>query len=240
MLWLSRDTDFSNYDCILLVGKSIGTIVAAEIGTCSNFPQNIHYVLYTPLEETFTFPFSDAIAFTGSADPWVMNCSIADLCQQRGIPCHVIQNANHSLETGDVDNDIDNLKFIMKKTGKYNTGWYRSSGKTYYFDSNGYKLTGWQTLNKKRYYFSVKDGHMLTGLQKIGTKYYYLSPQDGHMMTGHRGKEILFQRQGRPHADRTTVDRRQNLYLYQRRCVGKIGLAVQKGAGGQKSLLCSI
>jgi N-acetylmuramoyl-L-alanine amidase len=72
----------------------------------------------------------------------------------------------------------------LKKTGKFNTGWYRSSGKTYYFDSNGYKLTGWQILNKKRYYFSVKDGHMLTGLQKIGTKYYYLSSQDGHMMTG--------------------------------------------------------
>ena len=72
----------------------------------------------------------------------------------------------------------------LKKTGKYNTGWYRSSGKTYYFDSNGYKLTGWQTINRKKYYFSVKDGHMLTGLQKIGTKYYYLSPKDGQMLTG--------------------------------------------------------
>ena len=72
----------------------------------------------------------------------------------------------------------------LKKSGKYNTGWYRASGKTYYFDRNGYKLTCWQTINKKKYYFSVKDGRMLTGQQKIGTKYYYLSPKDGHMLTG--------------------------------------------------------
>ena len=75
-------------------------------------------MMRTTLEETFSFPLRDAIAFTGSADPWVKDCSIADLCQQREIPCHVIQNANHSLETGDVDHDIDNLKIIMKKTGK--------------------------------------------------------------------------------------------------------------------------
>ena len=72
----------------------------------------------------------------------------------------------------------------LKKTGKYHTGWYKSSGKTYFYDGNGYMLTRWQKIKNKWYYFSVKDGRMLTGLQKIGNKKYYLSPKDGHMLTG--------------------------------------------------------
>ena len=71
----------------------------------------------------------------------------------------------------------------LKRTGKYITGWHRSSGKIYNYDSYGYKRTGWQVINNKKYYFSVKDGHMLTGFQTIGNKRYYFSTKDGHMLT---------------------------------------------------------
>lgn len=60
----------------------------------------------------------------------------------------------------------------LTKTGKHRSGWYRASGKTYYYDRNGYLMTAWQTIGGKRYYFSVKDGHMLTGRQRIGGKIY--------------------------------------------------------------------
>ena len=112
-------TDFSEFDTILFVGKSIGTIVAAEIASRSPVPERIHYVLYTPLENTFAFPLGSAIAFTGDADPWVKDGIIPRLCQERDIPCHIIPDANHSLETGDVEEDIDTLKKIMKKTRKF-------------------------------------------------------------------------------------------------------------------------
>ncbi len=72
----------------------------------------------------------------------------------------------------------------LKKTGKYTTGWYKVSGKTYYYDSNGYKVTGWKVINNKKYYFRIKDGLMLKGLNPIGKKKYYFSPKDGHMLTG--------------------------------------------------------
>ena len=72
----------------------------------------------------------------------------------------------------------------LKRTGKYITGWHRSSGKIYNYDSYGYKRTGWQVINNKKYYFSVKDGHMLTAWQTIGNKKYYFSVKDGHMLTG--------------------------------------------------------
>jgi len=113
------DTDFSQYDVILFVGKSIGTVVAAEIASRSPIPERIHFVLYTPLEQTFSFPLGDAIAFTGDADPWVKAGIIPELCLARDIPCYIIPGSNHSLETGSVKEDIENLKKIMKKTRKY-------------------------------------------------------------------------------------------------------------------------
>lgn len=113
------DTDFSEYDQILFVGKSIGTIVAAEIAAELSVKERIHYVLYTPLEDTFSFPLEDAIVFTGSADPWVPEGAIPKLCLERGIPCHIISEANHSLETEHVKDDLENLQKIMKKTRKF-------------------------------------------------------------------------------------------------------------------------
>ena len=111
--------DLSEYDTILFVGKSIGTIVAAEIASHSPAASRIHFVLYTPLEDTFAFPLGDAVVFTGDADPWVRSDAIPALCRERDIPCHVIADANHSLETGNVKDDIENLKKIMKQTRKF-------------------------------------------------------------------------------------------------------------------------
>ena len=112
-------TDFRAYDDILLIGKSIGTVAAAETAAQSAGAARIHLLLYTPLEETFACPLGDTLVFTGSADPWAEEGRIAELCRQRDIPCHVIPDANHSLETGDVQKDIENLRKIMKKTENF-------------------------------------------------------------------------------------------------------------------------
>ena len=63
----------------------------------------------------------------------------------------------------------------LTKAGKHRTGWYKVSGKYYFYDRNGYLLTAWQTIGGKKYYFSVKDGHMFTGRQWIGGKIYTFS-----------------------------------------------------------------
>ncbi len=64
---------------------------------------------------------------------------------------------------------------------KKKNGWVTSAGKKYYY-RNGKKVTGWQTIKKKRYYFN-KKGVMKTGLQKISGKYYYLNKK-GALQTG--------------------------------------------------------
>ena len=54
--------DFTEYDDIVFIGKSIGTIVAAKIAADSSAKARIRQVLYTPLEDTFRFPIGEATA----------------------------------------------------------------------------------------------------------------------------------------------------------------------------------
>jgi len=112
------DVDFSAYEDILFVGKSIGTIVAAKIASESPVRDRIRLVLYTPLEATFSFAFDKAVVFTGDDDPWVgrNKSRISSICMSRGIPCFLLPHANHSLETADPFQDMEMLCGIMKKT----------------------------------------------------------------------------------------------------------------------------
>ena len=113
------DVDLESYEQILFIGKSIGTVAAAQIA--SEISAKTRLLLYTPLEETFLFPLEDAVVFTGLADPWVgkENSRISQLCAERGIPCYVIPGANHSLECGETWKDLENLQGIMKETERF-------------------------------------------------------------------------------------------------------------------------
>ena len=115
------DVDFSTYQDILFIGKSIGTIVAAKIALESQAKDRIRLILYTPLEETFSFDPGDVIAFTGDDDPWVgrNKSQILSICEERGIPCTLIPYANHSMETKDPFID---LKMLYRIYGKRQSG----------------------------------------------------------------------------------------------------------------------
>ena len=116
---LLSDTDISAYDKILFIGKSIGTIVAAELSEKSPASDRIRLLFYTPLKDTFSFSFGDALVFTGTADPWVGENEIPGLCRRKNIPCITIPGGNHSLETGSVPDDILNMQLIMKETDRF-------------------------------------------------------------------------------------------------------------------------
>ncbi len=113
--------DMTDYEDVLFIGKSIGTVAAADIASKNPAREHIRMVLYTPLEETFACPVRDAVVFTGSADPWVgeEENQIPSLCRQQEISCFVIEDANHSLETSDPQNDIRNLQTIMERTAAF-------------------------------------------------------------------------------------------------------------------------
>ena len=106
----------SAHDNIVFLGKSIGAVAAAALAAefcCARL------VLYTPLEPAFSFPLPQTIVFTGAKDPWVAPGQIPALCERKGIPCTVIPDANHSLETGDPMRDLGRLREIMIQTEQF-------------------------------------------------------------------------------------------------------------------------
>lgn len=52
----------------------------------------------------------------GTADPWSDASSVAAAARANGTPLCLYENANHSLETGDVLHDLATLQDVMQKT----------------------------------------------------------------------------------------------------------------------------
>lgn len=62
--------------------------------------------------------------------------------------------------------------------------WLMILGKWYYFDSNGYVVTGWfHDEAANQWYYLSDQGDMLTGWQQVNGIWYYLG-NDGKMVTG--------------------------------------------------------
>lgn len=108
-----KSVDWSAYNSILFVGKSIGTIVGSAYAQQKGLV--VHSILLTPLAETFRYACGKAVAFHGTADPWAETGAIREACRKRGIPLYLTEGANHSLETGDVGRDVDVLRDTIQK-----------------------------------------------------------------------------------------------------------------------------
>ena len=109
--------DWNSYGSILFISKSIGTAISSAYA--SRHDLTVKSILFTPLAETFSFPLAGSIAFHGTADPWAETDSIRKLAAQKEVPIFLTQNANHSLETGDVLTDIFILKTTMERVQRF-------------------------------------------------------------------------------------------------------------------------
>lgn len=77
--------------------------------------------------------------------------------------------------------------YFYNSQGKKVTGWLKYRGKRYYLDHKGVMVTGWQHIDGHYYYFSTgrkQHGAALKGYQTIGRKKYYFSVQNGRLKTG--------------------------------------------------------
>lgn len=109
------DIDWTRYDNVLFISKSIGTVIAASYAQKYGL-NDVKHILYTPLAQTFSFAPANAIAFIGTADPWSDPDEIIRLSNTNHIPITVYEGCNHSLECADTLKNIGNLKDIMQKT----------------------------------------------------------------------------------------------------------------------------
>ena len=119
-----QDRNWSEYKEILFIGKSVGTVVCTAYAKQHRL--NCCQILFTPVEATFQFveqaeqaektdqTNQSIIAFHGTADPWADTKEIKKACEKRNIPLYLTENANHSLETGDVDKDLKEMRKVME------------------------------------------------------------------------------------------------------------------------------
>ncbi len=115
-----KDADLAKYDTVLFLSKSIGTAVAATYAADHQLVTK--NVFFTPVEESFPLMKDDGIIFHGTADPWLDDATFLTECAKTDYPYYLIEGANHSLETGDVMKDIDNLRQIMEIVEEYIQG----------------------------------------------------------------------------------------------------------------------
>lgn len=107
------EMEWNQYEEIVFISKSIGTVIASAYAKEHGI--SCRHILFTPLEQTYRFEPEQGIAFIGTKDPWSDTGSVVRLSQSRNIPIHVYEDANHSLETGDVETDLGILLDVMGK-----------------------------------------------------------------------------------------------------------------------------
>ena len=110
--------DFSAYEDIVFISKSIGTVGAAiyatKHGVCAR------QLYFTPLEQTFSLvEEGNGLVFHGTDDSWVNTDVVIEAANTKGLTLRTVPNANHSLETKDVFESIAILQSAMKDVDEF-------------------------------------------------------------------------------------------------------------------------
>ncbi len=100
-----KDYDFTEVSDVLILSKSVGTVVAAAWQKKHSIPaKNIYF---TPVEGTFEFmPDASGIAFHGTADSWVTTEIVTEGCKKLQIPLYLTEGAEHSMEVENNKKDL--------------------------------------------------------------------------------------------------------------------------------------
>lgn len=105
--------NFSDYDDIVFISKSIGTVGAAVVARQDMVPAR--HILFTPLDQLFSIiDPGDNLVFSGTNDRFVKPDFIRAECEKKGFTLRSIDGGKHSLETGEAMKDLENLVSIMK------------------------------------------------------------------------------------------------------------------------------
>ena len=107
------------YQDILFISKSIGTMVAAACA--ETYQIRGGNVFFTPVNETFSCISQEGcgIVFHGTKDNWARTDLVSEKCEALKLPLYLTKEVNHSLETGDVMRDVQNLAVIMEQVKDY-------------------------------------------------------------------------------------------------------------------------
>ena len=109
--------DISN-DEIVFISKSIGTVVATAYAKKKNL--KVKQICFSPLELISDYvEEGNAELFCADADPYADFETVHKIAVNKKLNIHRIAGGNHSLETGDIDKDIDNLRIMMQSIARF-------------------------------------------------------------------------------------------------------------------------
>ena len=112
-----KGVKFEDYERVIFVGKSIGTAIMARFAF--TYELDVDMIIFTPIPETFSYLGPcEGLLFHGASDPYCDTDMCVQLCDEMSLTYAVIPEANHSLETGDVEKDIFNLSKVMSAVDK--------------------------------------------------------------------------------------------------------------------------
>lgn len=113
-----KNINYSEYDDVLIIGKSLGSAIATKYH--SEYCKSARLVLFTPVEATFNFTISSAVAFIGDNDSWSNLDAVKSLADKANVPLYIYPNGNHSIEvSNDYATNIRYLSSIMKITREF-------------------------------------------------------------------------------------------------------------------------
>ncbi len=99
-------------DEIVFISKSIGTVAATAYACKKSL--RVKQICFSPLELISGFIMEESgILFCGDNDPYAEIAAIEKIANDKRLEIHKIAGGNHSLETGDICTDLDNMKNIM-------------------------------------------------------------------------------------------------------------------------------
>lgn len=97
--WQLSQITFTDYDDVVFVSKSLGTILAAQYERDNDMlPRHLYL---TPLNKTLMLvrPESRVIAMVlGTEDRFLTGRALTSFCEPRNMVCHLVEGVNHSLK----------------------------------------------------------------------------------------------------------------------------------------------
>ena len=102
---------------VVFISKSIGTVVATAYAKMKSMEAK--QICFSPLEMIGEYVKDEgAILFCGDADPYASYPVIESIAKEKKLEMHRINGGNHSLETGDIITDIDNIRVMMQRVAR--------------------------------------------------------------------------------------------------------------------------
>lgn len=98
-LKILKNIDWNDYEKIVFIAKSLGTVVACKIKELLQIPASL--ILFTPLKETLEFIHKEnnvLLVAIGDEDMWLSSDVLNKHCEENGIKCHVEHGVGHRME----------------------------------------------------------------------------------------------------------------------------------------------